>query len=264
MPAPPALRTAPGRRELALVLGLVFVFNLTFGAALQVLSPRVGLLATEILFMALPAIGAVRLFYLDPRVVLPFRRPEARHLGAAILGGACLNHLLQIYGTWQEGFAPTPDWIRAMFADLLEARSQAELVLVLVCLAFVPALCEELLFRGFVQAGVMAQAVSSAGGLAIGAFLFAIFHLDPWRFAGVFVLGLFLGWLRLQSQSLWPPVLAHALNNALSIGLARAGWLSDASAPGSPLSAILAAAGCAAAIALSRPRSVRPPGGRML
>ncbi|HEV8119934.1 MAG TPA: type II CAAX endopeptidase family protein [Candidatus Polarisedimenticolia bacterium] len=258
------LRPAPGRRELALVLGLVFFLNLTLGAGLQVLSPRLGLLLTEIVFMALPAIVAVRLFYLEPRSVLPFRRPAARHLLAAAVGAASLNHLLEMYGAWQERFAPTPEWIRALFAGLLEAHSGAEFALVLLCLAFVPAICEEILFRGFVQTGVLAQTASVPVGLLVSALLFGIFHLDPWRLAGVFVLGLFFGWLRQESGSLWPPVVAHALNNALSIGLERAGWLSDSRAPGSAPSAVLAGLGIVFAIALLRRHGSRMPSDRVL
>ena len=261
---PQPLRTAPARRELVLVLGFAFFLYLTLGTGLELLSPRLGVLATQGLAIALPAIAAVRLFYLDPRAVLPFGRPEGRTLAAAVLGAACLNHLLGIYGAWQERFSPTPDAIRDLFADLLQARSPLEFALVLLFFACVPALCEELLFRGFVQAGVMRQVASRGAGLAIGALLFAVFHLDPWRFTGVFVLGLFFGWLRLRSGSLWPGVVAHAVNNALSIGLARAGWLSEARAPGSAWTALLAAAGCVAAIALTRPRGAGIPIDRML
>ena len=258
------LRPAPGRRELALVLGLVFFLNLTLGAGLQVWKPRLGLLLTELALIALPPIAAVRLFYLEPRSVLPLGRPTVRHLVAAIVGAVCLNHLLEVYGAWQERFAPTPEWIRALFAGLLEARSETEFALVLVCLAFVPALCEELLFRGFVQAGVMAQAASAPAGLALSAMLFGIFHLDPWRLVGVVALGLFFGWLRLASGSLWPPIAAHAINNALSIGLARAGWLSDSRPPGSALTVVLAGAGVMLAAALLLPRGALRPIDRVL
>jgi membrane protease YdiL (CAAX protease family) len=135
---------------------------------------------------------------------------------------------------------------------------------VLLCLAFVPAICEEILFRGFVQTGVLAQTASVPVGLLVSALLFGIFHLDPWRLAGVFVLGLFFGWLRQESGSLWPPVVAHALNNALSIGLERAGWLSDSRAPGSAPSAVLAGLGIVFAIALLRRHGSRMPSDRVL
>jgi membrane protease YdiL (CAAX protease family) len=258
------LRPAPGTREIVLVLGLVFFLNLTAGAALQFWRPRLGLFLTEIFLIAFPAIAAVRLFYLDPKSILPFTRPAARHLAAAIVGAISLNHLLEIYGAWQESIQPTPEWVRSLFAGLLEAHSAPEFAFVLLCLAFVPALCEEVLFRGFVQAGVMAQSTSAPLGLFVSAFLFAIFHLDPWRFVGVFVLGLFFGWLTRASGSLWPAVLAHALNNGLSIGLERAGWLSDDSAPGSALSAVLAGAGVALTAVLLMKRASGTPSERVL
>ncbi len=76
-----------------------------------------------------------------------------------------------------------------------------------------PALIEELAFRGVILSSLM-DVFRSRHAQVLTALLFAGAHLNPIGFPYLFLLGLFLGWLRLHSRSLPVPVLAHALHNA--------------------------------------------------
>jgi membrane protease YdiL (CAAX protease family) len=257
--AGPALRrtTGPGPLEMVLVAGLAFFLNLSAGTLLQLARPRLGLLLSEIFFIAAPAILAIRLFYLDRSTILPLRRLRWIDLSAAVAGALGLNHLLTMAGAWQETVWPTPVQVRVLFDGLFVYRGALDFAALLVAFAFVPAICEEILFRGFLQAGLSRTIDRPAGVVAASAFVFAVFHLDPWRFAGVLGLGLFLAWLRIETGSLWPPIAAHAASNVLSIALKVTGRLDD-DTPGSPWSAFLAAALAIAAIAtLSARRRAR-------
>src|SRR5262249_55491099 len=131
----------------------------------------------------------------------------------------------------------------------------------ILAFALVPAVCEEILFRGFLQSGLARVVERPAGVAAASSLVFALFHLDPWRFSGILGLGLFLAWLRLATGSLWAPMAAHAASNIFSIALKVTGRLDEAS-PGSFRSAGLAAALVVAAIAaIAAARRAR---GRML
>ena len=85
--------------------------------------------------------------------------------------------------------------------------------------AVVAPVYEELLFRGYVFRGLSR---SAGPGVAIGvsALLFAAFHGDPLHAIAVLPMGLFLGWLRWRTGSIWPSMIAHALNNAIWVALA--------------------------------------------
>lgn len=251
----PGLRPAPGRRETLLVLGLVFVLNLAFGTAFLLAGLRTSLVLTQALAFALPPLAALRLFYLDGRSVLPFRRPAPRHVAAAVCGTIGLNHLLSMYAAWQERIWPQPEPLRALFESLLSYRGPLDFVWLLASVAIVPAICEEVLFRGFVQSGLVRQSEKAWSGVAATAVIFALFHLDPWRFVMVALLGLFLGWLRQASGSLWPAILAHALNNTLSIALVATGTAGVDRAPGGLVSTVLAAGLTLLALFLGRRRS---------
>jgi membrane protease YdiL (CAAX protease family) len=249
------LRAAPGPREMLLVAGLAFFLNLFPGTLLQLAQARLGLVLTELLFIAGPAIVAVRLFYLDPRKVLPIGRPAGGALAGALLGAAGVNHLLTLAGALQETVWPTPAPLRALFDDLFVYRSPADFILLILVFAVVPAVAEELLFRGFLQAGLARLLDRRWLVVLVSALIFALFHLDPWRFPGVLGLGLFLGWLRERSGSLIPTMAAHATSNILSIAMKASGRLEGDAAPGTVMTAALAAAALlVAAILVAGPR----------
>lgn len=79
-----------------------------------------------------------------------------------------------------------------------------------------PAICEELLFRGYIQTR-LAKSLGPILGVGIASLLFAAFHLDLVHVVAVFPLGLFLGWVSWQSGSLFPAILGHFVNNVISV-----------------------------------------------
>jgi membrane protease YdiL (CAAX protease family) len=257
--APPAsgeLRLSPDLREMALIAGLAFFLNIFPGSLLQVAHLRWGLLVTQTLFIAGPVLLALRWFYLDPAAVLALRRPPPVAWAAAGLGILGLNHLLTLAGTWQEGIFPMPEEWKSFYEAMLAYRGPLDFAWLLLAFAAVPAVCEEILFRGFLQSGFVRLLGSAPRGIAATALVFAVFHLDPWRFFGVLVLGLFLGLLVHRSGSLLPAIGAHLFNNVLSIaGTALAGE-ERAAAGGGPGAAAAAAVAAAAGlgILLRRPR----------
>ena len=90
----------------------------------------------------------------------------------------------------------------------------------LIPLAFMigatPAICEELLFRGYVQTRLN-QSLGPWLGIGIASALFAVFHMDWVHIIAVFPLGLFLGIVAWRSGSLIPAMLGHFVNNVISV-----------------------------------------------
>ena len=101
--------------------------------------------------------------------------------------------------------------------ELQLGRDLAEMALVLASVVAAPALAEELFFRGLVFTGLCAFYGARAGILG-SALLFAAAHLTPWHFPALLVFGLFLAALVYWTHSIYPAVLAHALNNLISAG----------------------------------------------
>jgi membrane protease YdiL (CAAX protease family) len=74
---------------------------------------------------------------------------------------------------------------------------------------------EEFLFRGLILRGLL-QHHSAKWAIVISALLFGLFHLNPWQGIPTTIAGLLLGWLTLETGTLWPAILIHAANNGLS------------------------------------------------
>ncbi len=85
----------------------------------------------------------------------------------------------------------------------------ASAVLVVIVM---PATFEEIAFRGFMM-NRLAQVATKNDAPILQAVLFAVAHLLPFAFISHFALGLALGWIRRQTNSLYPCIAAHALWN---------------------------------------------------
>ena len=101
--------------------------------------------------------------------------------------------------------------------DLVRAPSLAAS---LVTLALVPAICEELVFRGILARGLTPR-LPPVAAAAVAAEVFSAYHLSPLQAIPAVLLGFALGALALRARSLVPAMLAHALNNAFVIAVSR-------------------------------------------
>lgn len=90
---------------------------------------------------------------------------------------------------------------------------------VLVVVAVLPAIFEELLFRGIVLKGL--RSFSPALAVVLCGALFAVFHQNPAQTVYQFCCGAAFALLAFRSGSVLPTVLAHFINNATVILLAK-------------------------------------------
>jgi ABC-2 type transport system permease protein/sodium transport system permease protein len=105
---------------------------------------------------------------------------------------------------------------------MLQQMQGLPLWLILVTLAIVPGVCEELCFRGFLFASL--RTVLSAGWAALAsALLFGVFHevIFPGRLLTSSFLGLVLGWVRMRTGSVVPCIVLHTVHNGLLLTIAH-------------------------------------------
>ena len=84
-------------------------------------------------------------------------------------------------------------------------------------IALLPALGEELLFRGIVQKIFTQWSKNVHLGVWISAVLFSAMHVQFYGFIPRMMLGALLGYLLVWSGSLWLPIMAHFVNNASAV-----------------------------------------------
>lgn len=113
---------------------------------------------------------------------------------------------------------PMPEWVLEIFRDLV--WKETPYAFAFYNLAVQPPLIEEVLFRGVILIGLLANQRRS---LAVfwSALLFALFHLNPWQFPAAFVLGFVYAYWVIQTGSLLPAIAGHAINNFLALTVAR-------------------------------------------
>ena len=99
----------------------------------------------------------------------------------------------------------------------LAMGSIRDLLINLFLIALIPAIGEELLFRGVLQQLFAKWTGKVHLAIFISAFLFSAIHMQFFGFLPRFVLGLVLGYMFYWSKNLWLPILAHFTNNALAI-----------------------------------------------
>jgi membrane protease YdiL (CAAX protease family) len=99
----------------------------------------------------------------------------------------------------------------------LAMSSIGDLLINLFLIALIPAIGEELLFRGVLQQLFAKWTGKIHLAIFISAFLFSAIHMQFFGFLPRFVLGLVLGYMFFWSKNLWLPILAHFTNNALAI-----------------------------------------------
>jgi len=221
---------------LALIFPISFVLGSTIGRSQELpISSRLAAnaLITAAVFGGIPILlamfGRVR-----AATGLGTRWPGIGTLaGAAILGAALWPAAHEIFwlSEWLGLTMLGPKQIAAARA-ILDEIQVLPLPLVLLTLAVVPAIFEELCFRGFIF-GALRTRLGPAATIIASALLFGVFHeiLSPGRLLPSTFLGLVLGWVRWRTASVWPGMLLHAINNGLiltvshySDELATRGW----------------------------------------
>lgn len=91
------------------------------------------------------------------------------------------------------------------------------IILYFVYVAVLPAITEEILFRGAIMGALMPYGKTQA--LIISSVLFGLAHVNPMQAIFAAVLGIIIGELYAQTGSIWWGSLIHFLNNAISVAL---------------------------------------------
>ena len=100
---------------------------------------------------------------------------------------------------------------------MLFRSSAKDFIIVFLMVAVLPAIGEELLFRGMIQ-NLLGEITNRKHiSVIITAFLFSAIHMQFFGFVPRFLLGMLLGFLFEWSGSLWWPVIAHFANNGSAV-----------------------------------------------
>ncbi len=125
-------------------------------------------------------------------------------------------------------YFPMPtEWLESL-NELVQFTSLPDAVLLLVISSIIAPIAEEMLFRGVVQRSLEIFR-EPAIAMVLTSVLFAVAHFNPWTGIQLLILGMVLGYITYLTQSVFPAIFFHGLNNFFSMIIMNAdatqiGW----------------------------------------
>jgi len=210
---------------------LIFGFDLE---AAPVNGLRFMTIIGQILFIFLPALFFSKWIYGDISKIISIKLPRWKELFLFVLGIVILTPMLQSYLYIQnyiiERWAESSQFVNSIkylldslneliektFGNLIHADNIVEVLLVIITISIIPAICEEVMFRGYIQRSFQFKFKAHYAALFTALF-FAIYHFNPYGLIPLAIIGFYLGFAAYSSQSLVIPMVLHFLNNFFAV-----------------------------------------------
>lgn len=108
---------------------------------------------------------------------------------------------------------PMPDSVMEYFSKMVQMNLPGFLTV-----AIAAPILEELIFRGIILRGFLKK-YDPQKAIIFSAIIFGVAHLNPWQFVAAFTIGLIIGYMYWKTQSIWPGIFIHFINNSFSFYL---------------------------------------------
>ena len=154
----------------------------------------------------------------QPLQYLLYRPPGALALVLAGLGAVAVVPIAELLDSWSFVLFPVLRQLRGGESSLLAAHSPGQAALVIFAVSITPAICEEALFRGWLQRTIRRRA-SAVVSIAVTGVIFALFHMSPLSIVALAFVGFYLGYLFERCGTLFASMTAHGIYNLTIIVL---------------------------------------------
>ena len=184
-------------------------------------------LAQSVLLFLVPVLIVANVFYRDSKREFYCFDLSSRKWLLALAGVAVYALLMPFVdwlGVWNnhwnfgQMFSAMSEEYNQMFIKIIKGTVDTGfigLLMMIVVLAVLPAICEELFFRVGLQQLLGKWFKNDHVAIVVTAFIFSFVHLDMSGFLVRFVMGLVLGYEFVYSRSIVPNVMLHFMNNAV-------------------------------------------------
>jgi sodium transport system permease protein len=177
-------------------------------------------LAQQLAVVLAPALIMSIVLTSSPRQTLLLKLPRWRMAPAAAALALSLHPFVVAFGWLVVQLYPLAPQMKQALDELPKRFATADTWLLLLCTAAIPAICEELAFRGFILSGLR-RLGNSRRAVVISAIFFGISHGLLQQEISAFVLGLLLGFLAVRCGSILPGMIFHFLHNSMTVLAAK-------------------------------------------
>jgi ABC-type Na+ efflux pump permease subunit/membrane protease YdiL (CAAX protease family) len=177
------------------------------------------LIGVEVLLIAGPAVLFGYLGHYPWKEVFSLRRPRMSYVTGSILLGVGMIPLMNGLSDLQQHWHILPPNQADMegMSQLFEPTLRAHPIFAPLLIGLLAGVCEELLFRGPIQAALVRR-FSIWPALIVGGLLFAAAHVDLPGLPARMILGIVLGWIVWRGGSIFPAMIMHGVYDAVSVG----------------------------------------------
>ena len=179
-------------------------------------------LISQVVCIAIPALFMTLLFVKSPRQTLLLDRlPKLSHVALAV-GLALLAFPLGLQiSTYAKQLYPSSPEVVEQASDFNQlVMGEESFWMPYLLIAILPAFCEEFAFRGFILSGLR-HSGHKWWAIGISAVAFGMIHFFLQQKISAIAIGLLIGYLAVQTGSLIPCIIFHAIYNGLAITLGR-------------------------------------------
>lgn len=202
----------PGYGDLILLLCLVLLLIFYVGSFAQIKWGFGGVVIQQLIILLCPVLYA---WYMkaDTKKLFSIKKPGVSQVAGGVLFGIAAFLCAMIIGVLLVPFFPESADGLTQLDDML--TSQPAVVLILV-VALMPAIGEELLFRGFVM-GTLKNKCTGVIAVLVTTLLFAAYHMSLIKMFTIGIIGFGLTYAAYKSGSIVTSMCMHFLNNLLSV-----------------------------------------------
>ncbi len=204
----------PTIQESLLIMIVALLLMVYVGGIVSASAPlAIGLIVQQTFIGILPILAAIYI-KTDMKKVFSLRLPKVKALIGSVIfgvGGISLNLLISsILGMF---FQNDSEALNAQYEQILEGVSFVPAVLLM---ALLPAICEELMFRGYMFTAFK-EKMRLPKAIVIVSLLFAISHMSLIKILPTGLLGIVLAYIVYKSGAIIVSALIHFSNNAIAV-----------------------------------------------
>lgn len=126
--------------------------------------------------------------------------------------------LVMVGGNFVEYFRPMAGDTQPFTQMVLKAGTGSEMVILFLLGVVIAPVAEEIYFRGFLFP-MLKKRLGLTGGIVISGVFFGLLHFDILRFLPLALGGMALAWVYHKTDSLYAPITAHGVWNALMLAI---------------------------------------------
>ncbi len=204
--------TIPKTGDLLLATAVLLLLLLYLGLAAGARSQMAGALVNQLLILSLPLFLGWYM-KLEVKTVFSCNLPKAKPVTGAVVLYVGTYSLVMVLSSFLMGLMPESTGnMEAVYGELLAYP----LPLLLLVMAFMPAVGEELFFRGLLF-GSWKYRLGPLAAMVVSSLIFGGFHMSLVKLLPTAMLGLCFSYVVWKTGSIYPSMILHFMNNLLAL-----------------------------------------------